>query len=95
MTRIDLTTSELHDLITPVLPHTGTDPDVPELALIRLEVRAQVLYAIATDRYTLAVVRHPLDDPADDISIGIDRNDAAAMLKLFNGISLQRGVPRL
>lgn len=54
MTRIDLTTRELHDLITPVLPHTGTDPDVPELALIRLEVRAQVLYAIATDRYTFA-----------------------------------------
>ena len=83
MTRIDLTTRELHDLITPVLPHTGTDPDVPELGLIRLEVRAHVLYAVATDRYTLAVVRHPLDDPADDTTIAITRNDAAAMLKLF------------
>jgi hypothetical protein len=83
MTRIDLTTRELHDLITPVLPHTGTDPDVPELGVIRLEARAHVLYAVATDRYTLAVVRHPLDDPADDVTIGIDRSDAAAMLKLF------------
>lgn len=83
MTRIDLTTRELHELITPVLPHTGVDPAAPELAVIRLETRSNVLYAIATDRYTLAAARHPLDDPADDITVAIDRADAAAMLKLF------------
>lgn len=83
MTRIDLTTSDLHALITPVLPHTGTDPDLPELGIIRLEARADVLYAIATDRYTMAATRHPINDAADDIVVSIDRSDAAAMLKLF------------
>lgn len=83
MTRIDLTTRELHELIAPVLPHTATDPEVPELGVIRLETRGDVLYAVATDRYTMAVVRHPLDDAADDVTVAIDRSDAAAMLKLF------------
>ncbi|SFK92032.1 Ftsk gamma domain-containing protein [Streptosporangium canum] len=83
MTRIDLTTRELHELLAPVLPHTGTDPEVPELGIIRLEVRGDVLYAIATDRYTMAAARHPLNDPAADIAVSIDREDAAAMLKLF------------
>ncbi|MGW0587439.1 hypothetical protein [Streptosporangium sp. NPDC002607] len=83
MTRIDLTTRELHALIAPVLPHTGTDPEVPELGVIRLETRDDVIYAIATDRYTMAATRHPLDDAADDVTVAIDRSDASAMLKLF------------
>lgn len=83
MTRIDLTTSELHDLLTPVLPHASTDRDLPDLCVIHLEVRDSVLYAIATDRYTMAVVRHRLQDETDDGTIAISRVDAAALLKLF------------
>ncbi|WP_436759387.1 DNA translocase FtsK [Streptosporangium sp. V21-05] len=83
MTRIDLSTKDLHDLITPVLPHAGTDPEVPELGVVLLEVRGDVLYAVATDRYTMAAARHPLDEDADDAAVAIGRDDIAAMLKLF------------
>lgn len=31
MSRIDLTTRELHELVAPVLPHASTDKDLPEL----------------------------------------------------------------
>lgn len=83
MTRIDLTTRELHELVAPVLPHASTDKEQPELGVIRLEVRERVVYAVATDRYTMAAARQRLDDLADDVTIAIDRSDAAAMLKLF------------
>ncbi|GIH70292.1 DNA translocase FtsK [Sphaerimonospora thailandensis] len=83
MTRIDMTTRELHELIDPVLPHTVNDPTLPELGVIRIETRADVLYAVATDRYTLGAARHPVGDPVDDVVIAIDRSEAAAMLKLF------------
>jgi hypothetical protein len=82
VTRIDLTTSELHGLIAPVMPHTATTND-PDLSCINIEVRDNVLHAVASDRFTLAATRHPLDDPADDLNLLIDRADAAAMLKLF------------
>lgn len=83
MARIDLTTRELHELIAPVLPHASADKAVPELGIVRLEVLDGVVYAVATDRYTMAATRHSLDEPSDDVTIAIDRSDAAAMLKLF------------
>lgn len=83
MTRIDLTTRELHALIQPVLPHTSTSPDIPQLACINLEASGNVLYAVASDRYSLAATRHPLQEFAEDLLILIDRGDAAVMLKLF------------
>lgn len=84
MTRIDLTTRELHGLIAPVLPHASTDVSQPQLGCINLEVRGSVVSAVASDRYSLAATRHQLDDPADDITLLIDRADAAAMLKLYS-----------
>jgi len=85
MTRVDLSTKDLHDLLNPVLPHAGTDPEVPELGVILLEVRRSVAYAVATDRYTMAAARHPLAEDADDaaVAVAVSRDDAAAMLKLF------------
>jgi len=61
VTRIDLTTREWHELIRPVLPHASTDPEDRELASIRIEAAEHALYAVATDRRTLAAERHPLD----------------------------------
>ena len=84
MTRIDLTTRELHALIAPVLPHASTDASQPQLGCINLEVRGDVLSAVASDRYSLAATRHALDEPADDLTLLIDRADAAAMLKLYS-----------
>lgn len=83
MTSIELTTSQLHNLINPVLPHTGDGKGLPALGAIRLEVRGSVLYAVATDRYTMGVTRHPLAEPTPDTTIAIGRADADAMLRLF------------
>lgn len=83
MTRIDLTTRELHDLIAPVLPHASTDKTLPELGVIRIEVRDSVVYAVATDRYTMAATRHRLKEPTPDTEIAVGLADAAALLKVF------------
>lgn len=83
MTRIDLTTRELHGLIAPVLPHASTDAELPYLNTVHLQVRDQVLYAIATDRYTMAATRHALHEMAGELDITIDRADLGAALKLF------------
>jgi hypothetical protein len=83
MSDIVLSTAELHDLIVPVLPHASGDKNSPELDIVRIEVRDNVLYAIASDRYTMAVTRHRLRDATADSTIAISRADAAVMLKLF------------
>lgn len=83
MARIDLTTSELHGLLAPVLPHACTDKDVPELGVVRLEARDRVLTAVATDRYTIASSRLPAPDVDDDFVLTIGREDVAGLLKLF------------
>lgn len=89
MTRIDMTTREWHDLIKPVLPHVIADKDFPELDVVRLEAGARTLYAVATDRYTLAAERWPLDarnrpspDEAGQV-VHLDAGEAAASLRLF------------
>ncbi|MFI7628434.1 DNA translocase FtsK [Microbispora rosea] len=82
MTRIDLATSELHELLTPVLPHASTDKERPELGVVRIEARGSVLSAVASDRITLAATRHPADG-LDDFALTIDREDAANLLKIF------------
>lgn len=87
MTRIDMTTREWHELIRPVLPHVGTDQDSPEIGAIRVEVAERAMYAVATDRYTLAAERHEYDGgqlaASPPAPIHIVRSDAAASLKVF------------
>lgn len=83
MSTITLSTRELHDLLTPVLPHASTDKTLPDLCTVRLEVRDNTLYAVATDRYTMAATRHRLQDLTDDTDITIGAEDAAALLKVF------------
>ena len=81
--RIDMTTRQWHQLIKPVMPHAASDADQPELACIRLEATERVLYAIATDRYTLAVERLPIDLGVPLKPIDIRLSDAKASLGLF------------
>ena len=83
MTRIDMTTREWHELLKPVLPHASTDAEVPEINVVRIEGRDRIVYAVATDRYTLAASRRVLDSPCDEFIVSIDRQDCAAMLRLF------------
>jgi hypothetical protein len=88
MTRIDMTTREWHELIRPVISHAIADKDFPWLDVVRLELGESSLYAVATDRYTLAAERWPLTgagliQPGRREVVHLDRSEAAATLKLF------------
>lgn len=85
--RIDMTTREWHELIKPVLPHVSADKEMPGLQVVRIEAAEHALYAVATDRYTLAAERHWLganirvwDVPSP---VHIRATDAKASLNLF------------
>ncbi|MFC6081049.1 DNA translocase FtsK [Sphaerisporangium aureirubrum] len=82
MTRIDLSTTDLHELLVPVLPHASTGKDDPHYNIVRLQVTDRVLYAVATDRYTLGATRHHLGD-ADPAKIAISVVDARNILRTF------------
>jgi hypothetical protein len=82
-----MTTREWHELVKPVLPHTLKDSDFPELSHIRIEIGARALYAVATDRYTLAAERHALtraDRNSQTPPVHAQAPDIAASLKLFS-----------
>src|SRR5258707_11867005 len=87
LTRIDLSTREWHSLIGPVLPHALNDKEEPHLSVVRIEPGERVIYAIATDRYTMAAERFLLPDSArlHDVPgpVHIRSADAAVSLKLF------------
>lgn len=84
MTRIDMTAREWHGLIKPVLPHASTDKDFPALGVVRLELAEHAVYAVATDRYTLAAERWPYDtDVLLSQKVHISLQDARASLQLF------------
>lgn len=87
MTRIDMTASELRALLAPVIPHASTDTDEPHLSVVRIECAERRVYAIATDRYTLAAERHRLPDTLRlwDIPapVHIDLPSVKAALALF------------
>lgn len=87
MTRLDMSTREWHQLIRPVIPHALADKDFPELDVLRLELGETALYSVATDRYTLAAERWPLEAAMTGLGrreiVHLDRKEAAATLKLF------------
>jgi hypothetical protein len=79
-----MTTREWHELIRPVLPHASGDKELPELGVLRIEATERALYAVATDRYTLAAERHPLKGAGEDMQpVHVDAKEAAATLKFF------------
>lgn len=78
-----MTTREWHELVKPVLPHAGSDKELPELAVLRIEATGRALYAVATDRYTLAAERHALRDGEATQPVHVDAKEAAATLRFF------------
>lgn len=68
---ITMTGRDLRDLLAAVLPHaSSSDSDlVPQLGQVTFEVAGNHLHAIATDRFTIGVVRHTLPEPAQDTII--------------------------
>jgi len=82
-----MATSEWHKLVKPVLPHITRDGDFPELSQVRIEVGSQCLYAVATDRYTMGIERHPLvlaDRLRPQPPVHVRESDVQASLKLFS-----------
>lgn len=58
-----MTQIQSHDLqrmIRQVAPHAGKDDTIPVLTAIHLESRDGFLYAVTTDRFTMAIARHPV-----------------------------------
>ncbi len=82
-----MTTREWHSLIGPVLPHALNDKEEPHLSVVRIEPAERVIYAVATDRYTMAAERFLLPDSARLYDapgpVHIRSADAAVSLKLF------------
>ena len=81
-----MTTREWHELVKPVLPHTANDKDLPELDVVRIELGETALYAVATDRYTLAAERWELakeDRGSAGPVVHLDAGEVRATLKLF------------
>jgi len=78
-----MTTREWHELIRPVLPHVSTDAETPSICVVRLEGSGGIVYAVGTDRYTLAASRHVLDGGCESFAVHVDKAEASAMLKLF------------
>jgi hypothetical protein len=83
VTRIDMTTREWHELVRPVLPHTFSSPDFPELEHVRLEACPRALYAAATDKFTLGAARYPLSGGDAAPPVHVSAGELKATLKLF------------
>lgn len=85
MTRIDMTARDWHALIKPVLPHASTDKEFPSLGVVRLELAEHAVYAVATDRYTLAAERWTDEtyDATEQTKVHLSLQDAKASLQLF------------
>ena len=81
--RTDLTTSDWHKLIKPVLPHASTDKDTPEYNIVRIESSSQSLYAVATDGRTLGAERHRNLGTLEAGPVHVRAGEAKASLALF------------
>ncbi|MGW3363618.1 hypothetical protein ACWDOR_11785 [Streptosporangium canum] len=59
---LNMTGRELREIFGAVLPHAGTDDTLPPITMLTLDVTGGMLHVLATDRYTLGIVRHPLTE---------------------------------
>jgi hypothetical protein len=62
---ISLAASALHHMFQQVTPHMSDDDTLPVIHNVRIEARDGHLYAIATDRYTLAIARRVIVGDVD------------------------------
>lgn len=81
--RTDMTTSEWHKLIKPVIGHAGVDKETPERNVIRIESGAHSLYAVAGDGRTLAAERRHDLNVFDAGPVHVRAGEAKASLGLF------------
>ncbi|MFG1751452.1 hypothetical protein ACGFIL_14685, partial [Streptosporangium sandarakinum] len=79
-TTADLTGRELREIFGAVLPHVGAD-DFPPLSMLTLEVGDGWLHVLATDRYTLGIVRHPLPTNRGRFALTLPARAVQAVLR--------------
>ncbi|MEV4161426.1 hypothetical protein [Nonomuraea dietziae] len=78
---VTLTGTALRQYVGAVLPHASTDDTLPMLTAVVFEVADGALYARATDRYTMGIVRHPLDTEQQQPTSGLSVVISAAALQ--------------
>lgn len=81
--RTDMTTSEWHKLIKPVIPHASTDKETPERGVVRIESGSTSLYAVAGDGRTLAAERRRDLNVFEAGPVHVRVGEAKASLGLF------------
>lgn len=87
-TKITMPVHQLHGLLKPVLPFAGDDLTLPVLCAVQLVVTPTALYAVATDRYTLAIRRMKPDAiTVDEPSITIEGDTPVSTLWATTGIT--------
>ncbi|WP_289010060.1 hypothetical protein [uncultured Thermomonospora sp.] len=84
-----MTGRDLARLLTAVLVHTATPDEeafFDEYTHLACEIDRGHLYLVATDRYTLGVIRHPLpdDQPHSHIAITLTAAAARRLLRALN-----------
>lgn len=88
MTHQTVSSRSLTRIIRQVIDHAGTD-ERSDLSVVRLESDGTHLFAVATDRHTLAVARELLDRELDPdpqpFSILLYPRDAAHLAKIADG----------
>lgn len=83
MTSIELSASELRDLVSPVLPLASSDATLPVLNSVLLQVRGDYITATATDRYRLGIQRFKFDEPPAEFTALVSVRDLRHMLTIF------------
>jgi hypothetical protein len=94
MTRLETVTvpvpaRELKRALDAVLPHAGTDDDLPSLQCVSFDASGGWLFLATTDRYSMAVARCKLPDRTAELAQVLLPGDAAAMLR-----RILKGSPR-
>ncbi|GAB2443350.1 hypothetical protein GCM10027187_02510 [Streptosporangium sandarakinum] len=77
----DLTGRELREIFDAVLPHAGTDDTLPPITMLTLDVTDGWLHVLATDRYTLGIVRHPLPTTWGHFALTLPARAVQAVLR--------------
>jgi hypothetical protein len=89
MSGISVAAKTLRMMLAAVLPHASDDDTMPQLMTVRFEVRAGVLYLVATDRYSLAVARFPVPGaaqiPEPDQAVLLPRAYAGQLCEVLAG----------
>ncbi|OUC93118.1 hypothetical protein [Streptosporangium minutum] len=76
-----MTGRELREIFGAVLPHAGIDDEFAPLHMLTLDASGGMLHVLATDRYTLGIVRHPLPESTTDFALTLPARAIQAVLR--------------